>query len=98
MIKWLQGDGEHSPASTAEVKSGGATPTLPHTSSCRGSFLIKHKLVEMTVQQVEIADRVDNVSQEPAATFFRVENFCPKDEDSRFLQHSVKHAPDYTAS
>jgi hypothetical protein len=34
---------DHSPSSRAGVKNGGAIPPLPHTSSGRGAWLIKHR-------------------------------------------------------
>jgi hypothetical protein len=33
----------HSPSSSAEVKNGGAIPSLLHTSSWSGALLIKHR-------------------------------------------------------
>jgi hypothetical protein len=36
-------EADHSPASSAEVKNGGAIPPLLHMSSLRGASLIKHR-------------------------------------------------------
>jgi hypothetical protein len=35
-VKWPGREADHSPPSSVEVKSGGAMPPLPHTSSWRG--------------------------------------------------------------
>jgi hypothetical protein len=32
-VKWSEGKADHSPPSSAEVKNGGAIPSLPHMSS-----------------------------------------------------------------
>jgi hypothetical protein len=42
-VKWLRLEADHSPPSSAEVKSGGAIPSLSHMSSRRGAELIKHR-------------------------------------------------------
>jgi hypothetical protein len=42
-IKWSGRKADHLPPSSSEVKSGGAMPPLPHTSSWLGASLIKHK-------------------------------------------------------
>jgi hypothetical protein len=42
-VKQLGSEADHSPLSSAEVKNAGAASQLPHTSSCRGSYLIMHR-------------------------------------------------------
>jgi hypothetical protein len=41
-IRRQQREADHSPSSSAEVKSVGATPPLSHTSSWHGAYLVEH--------------------------------------------------------
>jgi hypothetical protein len=42
-VKRPEREADHSPPSNVEVKKGGAIPPLPHTSSWRDAYLIKHR-------------------------------------------------------
>jgi hypothetical protein len=42
VVKWLGCEADHSPQSSAKVKTGGAIPLLPHTASWDGAQAIKH--------------------------------------------------------
>jgi hypothetical protein len=47
-LKWSRSEASHSPSSSAEVKNGGATPLLPHSSSWRGAYIISPLLYQCT--------------------------------------------------
>jgi hypothetical protein len=43
-VKWQRRETDQSPPPSVEVKNGGATPPLPHTSLWRGVSFIKYRL------------------------------------------------------
>jgi hypothetical protein len=42
-VMWRGHEADHSPPSTAEVKNGGAIPSLLHMSLCHSAYLIKYR-------------------------------------------------------
>jgi hypothetical protein len=68
-IRWVPGvkrpgsEADHSPPTSAEVKSGGAIPPLPHRSSWRGAEVVKHR---------------DNVTRHPIAPRYTAKSYAVK--------------------
>jgi hypothetical protein len=86
---------DSSPPSSAKVKKIGAIPPLPHMSSWRSAYLIKHRdnftfylLLRLSEYNIEVHERKVNVFVVIPESLFR---YLPEETYTISIKFSIKH-------